>query len=92
MIATRMLMVATGLALLAGQASAQTAATQALPIASKSVASPSLQRAMPSKGRVNRQFTEEMSLEMIAFLTTGTILTGAVIYNANHKESGKSPK
>ena len=90
MITKSMLIAAAGLALLGGQAAAQASLPTVSP--AKPKPAPSLERASASKGKVSRQFAEEMSLEMAAFLATGAVVASAIIYKANDKEGGKSPR
>jgi len=93
---TKSVMVAAlGVALLAGQASAQSNPTGTSAPAARNLPTKALERTTAPKGRVNRQvpeMTPEMTPEMIVFVTAGVVLVGGALYNINDNESGKSPK
>ncbi|NBU26768.1 MAG: hypothetical protein EBS42_00710 [Caulobacteraceae bacterium] len=92
MMMTKSVMVAAlGVALLAGQASAQSNPTGTSAPAARSLPTKSLERATAPKGRINRQVAE-MTPEMIVFVTAGVVLVGGALYSINDNESGKSPK
>ncbi len=89
---TKSVMVAAlGVALLAGQASAQSNPTGTSAPAARNLPTKALERTTAPKGRVNRQVAE-MTPEMIVFVTAGVVLVGGALYNINDNESGKSPK
>jgi hypothetical protein len=92
MMMTKSVMVAAlGVALLAGQASAQSNPAGTSVPATRILPTQALERTTAPKGRVNRQVAE-MTPEMIVFLTAGVVVVGGVLYSVNDNERGKSPK